>query len=138
MAHLLSDVATVRLDNASDSITDISGSINSVVVEGGNALVEDTGIGDSRRTEIPDVNPIQSITLNGWIDTTSELIVSPLIDGTSLAKTIEIKQLTGVFLSGEGQVEAVTRSLPIGLQTFSLTLHSADTTGFIRTTLASS
>jgi len=138
MAHLLSNVATVRLDSEGDAITDYSNNINSVVVDGGNALVEDTGIGDNRRTEVPDIKPIQSITLNGFIDTTSEALVSSLVEGTSLAKTVEILQISGQYLSGEGMPEAVQRSLPIGLQTFSLTLHSADTTGFIRTSVASS
>lgn len=137
MAHLLSDVATVRLDNAAGTITDISKSINSVSIEGGNATVVDTGIGATRHHEIPDIDPIQTITLNGFINTTTEAIIGPLVKGTSVLKTVEVKQLTTQYISGEGLVGSVSRSIPIGLQTFSLELRTGDSTGFIRTSVAS-
>ena len=137
MAHLLSDVTTVRIDNESGSITAYSGSINSVTIDGGDTLIEDTGLGDTRRTEIQDLKPIQTIVLNGFINTTTESLVDSLVAGTSLAKTVEIKQLSTQYISGEGLVESVSRSIPVGLQTFSLTFHSANSTGFVRTSVAS-
>jgi hypothetical protein len=138
MAHLLSDVATVRIDDSTGSITDYSGSITSVSIDGGDSLVEDTGIGDSRRTEIADIKPVQSITFAGLLNSTTEALIAPLVEGTSLAKTVEVKLLSTQYISGEGLAEAVGHSIPIGLQTFSVTFHSADTTGFTRTSVASS
>lgn len=136
MAHLLSDVAGVSLDNESAAITDISGSINSVSVDGGNASVQDTGIGDTRHTEINDIKPIMTITLNGMLNTTTRAIVAPVQTGTSLNKSVEVKLLSGQFLSGEARVGSVSMSVPLGLQTWSMELRSADSTGFNATTVA--
>lgn len=138
MAHLLSNVAGFRLDNASGTLTDISGSINSVEVSGGNASVQNTGMGQSRHKEINDIDPIQSITVNGWIDSTTNAIISPLVEGTSVLKTVEVTLLSGDYFTGEARVGDVSRSLPIGLQSFSLELRSSDTTGFIHTSVAAS
>jgi hypothetical protein len=137
MAHLLSDVAHVKIDDSTAALVDISGSVNSVSIDGGNASVQDTGIGDGRHTEVNDILPIQTITLSGWLDSTSEAIISPLVPGTSLVKSVEILQLSGQYISSDSaRVGTVNRSVPIGLQTWSLELRSGDTTGFIRTSVA--
>lgn len=136
MAHQISSAAAVKLDDNTGVLVAISGSVNSVTINGGNALVDDTGIGDSRRTEIRDVDPIMEISLNGMLNTTTEAIIMPLMDGTGVAKTVEILTLSGKYISGEANVAAVSHSIPIGLQTWSLSLRTSDTTGFARTSVA--
>lgn len=136
MAHLLSDVVEVKLDDSTASFVDISGSVTTVTADGGNASVDDTGLGDARHTEINDIKPIQTLTLALMVNSTSEAIVVPLQQGTSLAKTVSVKFITGQYLGGESRVGTVSNSVPIGLQTASLELRSADVTGFIRTSVA--
>lgn len=136
MAHLLSDVAGFKVDNASGSITDISGSVNSVSLDGGNASVQDTGLGDTRHTEINDIKPIMTISVNGMLNTTTRAIFAPIAKGTSVAKSVEVKLLSGQFLSGESRVGSVSFSVPVGLQTWSCEFRSADSTGFQATTVA--
>lgn len=136
MAHLLSDVAGFKVDNAAGTITDISGSVNSVSLDGGNASVQDTGLGDARHTEINDIKPIMTISVNGLLNTTTRAIFAPIAKGTSVAKSVEVKLLSGQFLSGESRVGSVSFSVPIGLQTWSCEFRSSDGTGFQSTTVA--
>jgi hypothetical protein len=137
MAHLLSDVAAVKLDNATGVLTVISGSVNSVSVDGGNASIQDTGIGDARHTEANDLKPVQTMTLSGFIDTTSAAIIGPLINGTSVMKSVEVQTLSGSYLStNSARVGTVSRSIPVGLQTWSLELRSAASEGFNHTSVA--
>lgn len=137
MAHLLSDVAAVELDNATGVLTDISGSVSSVSVDGGNASVVDTGIGDARHTEANDLKPVQTLTLNGWIDTTSAAIIGPLINGTTVMKSVQVTTISGSYLStNSARVGTVNRSIPTGLQTWSLELRSAASEGFNHTSVA--
>lgn len=136
MAHQLSSAAGVSLDDNTGVLVDISGSVNSVTINGGNATVEDTGIGDAVRTEILDLGIVNSITLNGMVNTTTEAIIAPLVNGTAVQKTVQVLTISGQYLSGEANTAAVNWSIPIGLQTWSLELRSSAVTGFARTSVA--
>lgn len=137
MAHQLSDVVSVRVDSATGVMKTISGSVNSVTIDGGNGLVDDTGMGDSSHTEIRDIGPVKKITLNGFIDTTTEAIILPLVAaGTSQTKSIEIGIISGKYISGETNVGNVSWNAPVGLQTWSAEYSSTSGDGFDHTSVA--
>lgn len=138
MAHLISSVAGFRVDNASGTITDISSSVNSVTDSGGNALVDDTGLGQARHVEINDVDPVMTMLVNGFWNSTTEGIFGPVLEGTSVAKTVEYKTISGQYYTGEANIGPVSHSTPIGLQTFSAEFRSSDVAGFTRTSVQAS
>lgn len=135
MAHRLSDVAGFKLDGATGVLTDISGSINSVTVNGGNGLVEDTGLGDAVRTQLRDLGIVNTLSVNGMVNSTVYTIIAPLVNGTSITKTVQVASASNAFLSGEAYVGAVSLSIPVGMQTFSLELASSSNTGFTSTSV---
>lgn len=135
MAHRLSDVAGFKLDGATGVLTDISGSINSVTVNGGNGLVEDTGLGDAVRTQLRDLGIVNTLSVNGMVNSTVYTIIAPLVNGTSVTKTVQVASASNAFLSGEAYVGAVSLSIPVGMQTFSLELASSSNTGFTSTSV---
>lgn len=136
MAHRLSDVAGFKIDGATAVLTDISGSVNSVTVNGGNGLVEDTGLGDAVRTQMRDLGIVNTLSVNGMVNSTVYDIIAPLINGTSTTKTVQVASATGDYLSGEAYVGAVSLSIPVGMQTFSMELASSSNTGFTSTSVS--
>ena len=138
MANYLSSDASFSIDDDTGSLTDISSYVNSVTDAGGNALVEDTGLGDARRTEQLDVDPVQVMNVNGFMNTTTEPIIGAWLEGTSQLKTVDFSPDGSQHYPGEAIVGPVEVSAPIGLMTFSLELHSSDVTGFTRTSVAAS
>lgn len=136
MAHQISSAAGFSIDDSTGVLADISGSVNNMSINGGNGLIEDTGLGDSVRTEIRDVGIVNSISITFMVDSTTEAIFSPLINGTSVQKTVQAKLIDGLYLSGEAFVGPVGFSIPIGLQTGTIELRSASSTGFDRTSEA--
>lgn len=142
MSHALSDIAGFRVDNASGVLTDISGDVTQVTINGGNALVEDTGLGDSNRTEQRDIGAVKGISITGMINSTTRAIFAPLAaKGTSVTKTIEVElAASGAnrYITGEAHVGAVSLSIPVGLQTFTAEYRSTSGTGFDNTSVAAS
>jgi hypothetical protein len=134
MAHVNSDVASFRCDDSTATIADISGSVNSVSVDGGQALLDDTGIGDSRHSVVKGLANATTVTVNGWVDSTSEAIFSPVLDGTSITKTIGVGLVSGQYLNGEAWPESVSFSVGIDeLQTWSCTFRAQN--GLTRTSV---
>lgn len=136
MPHRLSDVAGFKIDGATGVLTDISGSVNSVTVNGGNGLVEDTGLGDAVRTQLRDLGIVNTLSVNGMVNSTVYTIIAPLVNGTSATKTVQVASATNAYLSGEAYVGAVSLSIPVGMQTFSLELASSSNTGFTATSVS--
>lgn len=127
MAHVNSDAASFRLDDATGSIAIISGSVNSLTMDGGQALLDDTGLGDTRHTVVAGLANATTVTCNGWLDSTSEAIFAPLLDGTSITKTIGVELITGSYWNGEAWPEAVSFSANIdALQTWSCTFRASN------------
>jgi hypothetical protein len=134
MAHVQSSVASVRIDDSTASIVVISGSVNTVSVEGGQELVEDTGMGDTRRSVLAGLSTATIINLNGFLDSTSEAIWAPVLDGTSITKTIGIGLVSGQYLNGEAWPENVTLGSNAGeLTTWSASMKAQD--GLTRTSV---
>jgi hypothetical protein len=142
MAHDLSDIAGFRVDNASGTLTDISGDVTQVTVNGGNGLIEDTGLGDANRTEQRDIGAVKAISITGMMNTTTRAIYAPLAaKGTSVTKTIEVElAASGAarYITGEANVGPVSISIPVGLQTFTAEYRSTSGTGFDSTSVAAS
>ncbi len=142
MSHDLSDVAGFRVDGATNVLTDISGDVTQVTVNGGNGLIEDTGLGDANRTEQRDIGAVKAVSITGMINTTTRAIFAPLAaKGTSVTKTIEVKIASSGsarYITGEANVGPVSLSIPIGLQTFTAEYRSTSGAGFTSTSVAAS
>ncbi len=137
MSHALSDVAGVRVDNASGTLTTISGDVTNATINGGNGLVEDTGLGDSNRTEQRDIGAVKGITLTGMMNSTTRGIYGPLAAaGTSATKTIEVTLASGQYITGEANIGTVSVSIPVGLQTWTAEYRSTSGDGFDYTSVA--
>jgi hypothetical protein len=134
MGHVQSDVASFRIDDSTGAIAVISGSVNSVSMDGGQELLEDTGLGDSRRTVVAGLGSASNASVNGMLDSTTEAIFGPLTDGTSITKTVGIGFVTGQYLNGEVWPESVTLAMNAGeISTWSVNLRAQD--GLTRTSV---
>ncbi len=110
MAHFTFKDMGVKLDNASGTLTDISGSVNSASFDGSMTMLEDTGIGDTEGTYLPGVAR-GTVTINGFVNSTTRAIMAPLVgQHTSVAKTVQVLISTGQYLNGEAYPSAVTIS----------------------------
>lgn len=134
MAHVTSEVASVRVDDATATIATISGSVNSIDVSGGQGLLDDTGMGDGRHTVIAGLGNATIVTLNGFLDSTTEAIFAPVTDGTSITKTIGIGLVSGQYLNGEAWPESVSLGSTIdAISTWSCTFQAQN--GLTRTSV---
>lgn len=126
MAHRNSDAVQIKVDDSTGSIADISGDVNSVSWSGGQNLLDDTGMNDTRHTVVKGLANASEISLNGWLDSTTQAIWSPVIDGTSITKTFGITVDDGTeWFSGEVWPRDVSISAGIDeLQAWSVTLQA--------------
>lgn len=108
MAHENSEVIAFALDDSTGSLVDFSGNVNSITWDGGQDLLEDTGMGDSRRTVIQGLANASNIQVNGMHDSTTRAMVAPVVDGTSVTKTVELQLASGDVWTGEVWPEQVT------------------------------
>ena len=136
MTDQISSAASFKIDSSTGVLTTISSSIDSVSISGGNQLYPNTGLGQSVESEIDGLSPVNEISIAGRVNSTTEPIFAPLVNGTSVTKTAQVQLISGQYLSGEANVGTVSFSVPIGLQTFTATLRSSSTTGFNRTSVS--
>lgn len=126
MAHRNSNAVYVYVDNTVGTITNLSGDVNSLTFDGGQNLLDDTGMSDTRHTVIKGLANASNVSLNGWLDSTTEAIWGPVIDGTSITKTVAISfDSSSSWWTGEVWPESVTLSAGIDeLQTWSAELRA--------------
>lgn len=126
MANKLWKVVTAKVDNASGTLTTITGDVNNVSVSGEHPLVEDTGFGDSNASYLAGLVPGAVISMNGFINGTTEAIFAPLVGVyTSITKSVEVVFAgTTKKLFGECFVGNVTLNGAVG----ELSTWSADFT----------
>lgn len=118
-----SKVSGFAIDNAAGTLTDISNYVNNVDWSGGNEKYDDTGLGDTRHTQVLGLGVASQVSVNGWMNSTTRAIFAPIVDGTSVNKTIEIKLASGDFYGGECVPDATAIGLPVAaLNTWSCTL----------------
>ena len=103
MAHFTSRTLDFKIDNASAALTSIKGSVNQQSLSKDLGLLEDTGLGDTDRTYVPGLEGA-TLPVNGYLNSTTETIVGPLLEGTSITKTVAIyngaKWVTGEVWPG--------------------------------------
>lgn len=122
MAHKTYKDAVIKIDGASATIVDITGSCNSNSITGALSLIEDSGFGDSDRSYLPGLHG-KTVQLNGFINSTTAALWEPLVsDRTSITKTLGI--FDGVkYIVGEVYPTDVTISGNVGeLQVWSAAL----------------
>jgi hypothetical protein len=123
MANLMSKSLKFKLDNATAALTDISAYVNTASLQGVQDALEDTGFGLEERTYGYGLASA-TIPINGFINSTTEAIVGPLIGNrTSVLKTFQFYD-GSKYKFGEALVTAPQISGNVGqLQTFSLSLQ---------------
>ncbi len=127
MAHETSKVTGFAMDNASATLVSISGSVNQIGISGGTEQYEDTGLGDTRHTFVLGLGTPVQVTVNGYLNSTTRAIVLPLVNGTSVNKTIELKMATGEYWTGESIPTNVNADSKMGaLNTWSITFQAND------------
>lgn len=125
MANWTSKNGGFRIDNAAGALTDIGVYINSVDDSGGASRLDDTGLGDTRERSIAGLAQATSVAINGSLNSTTYSIFGPLVNGTSITKTTEIKYITGKYRTGEVYVTDVQLGQRVGQKhTFSATLSA--------------
>lgn len=125
MASETSKITGFAVDNASGTLTNISTATNNVDVAGGTEQYEDTGLSDTRHTFVLGLGAPVTVTANGWLNSTTRAIMAPLVNGTSVDKTIEVKYATGDYYSGEAIPGNVQLGLPTGaVNTWSCTFQA--------------
>lgn len=128
MGHETSEVTGFAIDNESGTLTDISGSVNTLTHDGGQELLEDTGLGDGRRTVVAGLANASNVQVNGMHNSTTRAIFGPVVDGTSITKTVEVQYASGDIYTGEVWPETITGlSANVGqLNTWSAALRAQD------------
>ena len=125
MTNWISSNGGFRIDNAAGTLTDIGRYINTLANSGGAQRLDDTGLGDTRERSINGLEQAGNIQINGWLNSTPYPIFAPLVNGTSITKTMEIKYFTAKFQIGEVYVTDVQLSLNTGQKSpFSATLFA--------------
>lgn len=137
MANWISSNGGFRIDNAAGSITDIKQYLNSVRDAGGANRLDDTGLGDARERSLNGLARATQVQINGSLNSTTYPIFAPLVNGTSVTKTVEIKYHTGKYRIGEVYVTNVELSQNVGQKSmFSCTLDAEN--GLTTTSVAAS
>lgn len=81
---------TVKIDNASGVLTEITSSVNQVAIESVLEMLEDSSLADDERSYLPGMAGATA-PLNGFVNGTTEPIFGPLIGNyTSITKTLQV------------------------------------------------
>lgn len=125
MANWTSKDGRFRIDNAAGTLTDISQYVNSVRDSGGAARLDDTGLGDTRERSIAGLAQATGVVVNGSLNSTTYPIFAPLVNGTSITKTVEIRYAAGKYRVGEAYPSDVELGQQVGQKhTWSCTLSA--------------
>ena len=97
----------VKVDNASGTITDISAYTNQQSLTHAIDMLDITGMGKTVQWNEPGLAKLE-FTLNGFINTTTDGIFTPLIaTNTSVAKTAQFMLYSGRYINSEFWVSGV-------------------------------
>jgi len=111
------------LDNATGTLTEITTYVNNASIAGAMEMLEDTALSESNRGYVAGLNEL-TVDLSGFVNTTTEAIFKPLLNGTSITKTFQhydgIKYINGECWAGDvsfggqaGQLMTVSSTLTI-------------------------
>ena len=112
---------TIKIDNASGTLTDITSYLSSASIRSIQDTIEDTGMGDEEKSYLFG-QAGATMPLSGMVNTTTDGIVGTLIGNrTTATKTFQYTAYTGRTYRGEVLVTSVEYSGSTNsLQTFSL------------------
>ena len=138
MANLSSKSMGVFVDNASGTLTDISGYVNSQSLATAITVLEDTGMGDIGQTSVLGLENLVTLSLSGWVNSTVDGIFGPVaVNNTSVTKTAQFKMSTALYYNGEFWPNSYEVSgTPDTLQTWSVELTSQNSNAINRTSKA--
>lgn len=137
MASWRSDVQGIRIDGANGSLVDIGRWVNDFDLGATFPTLDDTGMGDTVGKTLPGISDAPDSTINGRLCSTTDAIFSPLVNGTSITKTLEVKLMTGKYMVAEVSPTSVrVRGTVRQLGTWSAALVAES--GFTRTSKAAS
>lgn len=108
MAHKTYKNMTFKIDNSSAAITALTGSMNQASLASALSTIEDSAFGDSQRTYLPGLAGL-TISMNGFSNSTTDAIFGPLMNRTSITKTVEYYN-GDRYYNGEVWVTGVTYS----------------------------
>lgn len=94
---------TIKIDNASQTLTDISCYVNQHSLQGVLSQLEDSAFCDGDKSFIPGIHGLNG-SLNGYVNSTTDAIFGPLLAaGTSVNKTYQFGSGAGSkpFIYGE-------------------------------------
>jgi len=101
MASYIYKDETIKLDNASGTLTDITNWLTSETLSAAQDLIEDSAMGDEERSYMPGMAGA-TLTLAGILNSTTEAIFAPLVGNrTTATKTIQRTAASGKVLRGE-------------------------------------
>jgi hypothetical protein len=135
MANYIFKDETIKIDNASASLTDITAYCTSLTVNGSQDLIEDTGMSDEEKSFLFG-QAGATLSLAGILNSTTDAIFNVLIGNrTTATKTFQHTMASGKVLRGEFLNTAVeTSGATNSLQTWS---YSATLDGvMIKTSVA--
>lgn len=90
MANRTFKGVTIKIDNASGALTEITSSVNQASIESVLEMLEDTSLADDERTYDAGLAGATA-PLNGFVNSTTEPIFGPLLgQRTSITKTLQI------------------------------------------------
>lgn len=126
-----------RIDGVAGTLVNIGQFINSVDDSGGASRLDDTGLGDTRERSIAGLAQATQLQINGSLNSTTYPIFAPLVNGTSVTKTTEVKYNTAKYRVGEVWVTNVRLGQNVGQKSvFSATLFAEN--GLNTTSVAAS
>lgn len=120
MANTIFKDMTIKIDNASGTLTDITSYLSSASIRSVQDTIEDTGMGDEEKSYLFG-QAGATVPLAGMVNTTTDGIFGPLIGNrTTATKTFQYTAYTGRVYRGEILVTSVEYSgSNNSLQTFS-------------------
>jgi len=137
MANKTGKDVAFKIDGAAATIVDITPHLNQATLQGLASILEDSALNDDERTYLAGLAG-SKITLNGFVNTTTDAIFGPLIGNrTSNTKTFNYQAYTARHYTGECLIEDVQYSgAPDTVEMFSA---AATVTGAVtRTSVAAS
>lgn len=110
MANKIFKDMTIKVDNASASLTDITAYLNSASIRSVQDTIEDTGLSDEEKSYLFG-QAGATFPLSGMVNTTTDGIFGPLIGNrTTATKTFQYTAYTGSVYRGEVLVTSVEYS----------------------------
>ena len=92
---------TIKFDNASGTLTDITAYVTSITLSGAQDLIEDTAMADEERSYLAGLAGA-TVQLAGILNSTTEAIFSPVLGNrTTVTKTVQHGMAANKVLRGE-------------------------------------